>query len=112
MSSGDLQTVFAEIESLSRRFKLTLIQFDHEVQGTAENYHKGDWRKIAIKGRGGTSFVNLVNWLKENNRIGQVNIILTDGFAPWPERENFHLLWVLTNSEAQPAWGDVVRLRE
>jgi predicted metal-dependent peptidase len=108
MSSKDLERVFTEVESMSQRFKITVIQFDHQVQGDPQKYHRGDWKKIKILGRGGTSFINLVEWMKENKQVGDVNIILTDGYAPWPNEEDFYVIWAIVNEEVKAPWGKTI----
>lgn len=117
MSDHDLEKIYTEIESMSQRFKITLIQFDHGVQGLPQKYHRGDWRKIKILGRGGTSFIDLIEWMKEHKQVGQVNIILTDGCAPWPEPEDFFVLWVIVGNadhieSIKPPWGEVIRVEK
>jgi predicted metal-dependent peptidase len=42
-------------------------------------------------------------------------VILTDGFAPWPEEADamgIPVLWIINNEQAQPPWGKVARLLE
>jgi predicted metal-dependent peptidase len=107
MSSKDLERVFTEIESMSQYFVITVIQFDHGVQ-KVEKYHRGDWRKIEVQGRGGTSFIELIKWMKDNQAVGKLNIILTDGYAPFPEPQDFHVLWAIINKEVIAPWGDTI----
>lgn len=41
-------------------------------------------------------------------------IILTDGFAPFPDESaamNIPVLWLLNNEEVEPPWGKVARIR-
>ena len=94
MSDRMVEKVFAEIEAISQYFKITLIQFDYNVQ-SIERYHKGDWKKINIKGRGGTSIPNALKYIEENNLIGQINIILTDGESALPNKKLYEVIWVI-----------------
>ena len=90
-----LEQFFSEIESMSQRFKITLMQFDHGYQCHAK-YHRGDWRQLKVQGRGGTSFVEAFKALDEFKLWGRLTIILTDGDAPWPEPPKGHdVLWVI-----------------
>jgi predicted metal-dependent peptidase len=103
---------FTEIEAMSSRFKVFVTQFDHQVTD-CRRYHRGDWSKIDIKGRGGTCFVNAINWIKENQMVGKVNIVLTDGEAPWPEPEPFETIWVIVrNPKIVPPWGQTIHIKD
>jgi predicted metal-dependent peptidase len=108
MSSKDLELVFTEIEAMSQRFKITLIQFDHGVQGKPAKYHRGDWKKIEIQGRGGTSFTKVLDYIEENKLVADANIILTDGYAPFGPERPYYVLWAIVNKEVKPPWGDHV----
>ena len=108
MSSKDLELVFTEIEAMSQRFKITLIQFDHGVQGDPQKYHRGDWKKIKIHGRGGTSFVDVLNYIEEKKLVADANIVLTDGYANFGPERPYHVLWAIVNKEVKPPWGEHV----
>ncbi len=110
MSRKDLEMVFTEIEYMSQKFKVTVGQFDHGIQAEPRKYHRGDWKKIKILGRGGTSFIEPINWMIENKQAADVNIILSDGYAPFPDEPPFFVMWALVNKDAKPPWGKVVRI--
>lgn len=112
VSDKMLQQFFGELETMAHKFKITLIQFDHEIQDVAK-YRRGDWKKIGVKGRGGTSFINCIEGMKEKCIVGKVNIILTDGYAPWPEEQPFPVLWcVMGDNDERPPWGDYIRIKD
>jgi predicted metal-dependent peptidase len=108
MSSKDLENVFTEIEAMSQRFKITLLLFDHCVQGKPQQYHRGDWKKIKLHGRGGTNFVGLFDWMEENKAIGQANLVLTDGYDNFGPKRPYHIMWCIVNKEVKPPWGQYV----
>ena len=108
MSSRDLELVFTEVEAMSQRFKITLIQFDHGVQGKPQKYHRGDWRKIKILGRGGTSFTEVLDFIEQNKLVADANIILTDGYAPFGPERPYYVLWAIVNKDVKPPWGEHV----
>ena len=110
MSRKDLEVVFTEIEAMSQRFKVRVGQFDHGVQDPPRKYHRGDWKKIKILGRGGTCFHAPISYMLENRDAGDVNIILTDGYAPFPEKPPFYIMWAIVNKEVDPPWGHTVRI--
>jgi predicted metal-dependent peptidase len=93
MTTNLLNKVFGEIEAVSRHFKIKLIQFDHEVSDVRD-YHKGDWKKIEIKGRGGTSFKHPFDYIEKNKLVGKMNIIMTDGYASYPEEKTYPVTWL------------------
>ena len=113
ISERMLRQFFSELELMSTKFKITLVQFDHVVQ-SVEKYRRGDWKKIEVHGRGGTSFVNAINTLKELKIVGRVNIILTDGYAGWPEPEDFEVLWAIIGGKDHPVppWGRVLHIED
>jgi len=110
MSKKDLEMVFTEIEAMSQRFKVTVGQFDHGIQEEPRKYHRGDWKRIKILGRGGTSFHEPIQWMIENRRAGTVNIILSDGYAPFPDEPPFFVMWAIVNKDVKPPWGKTVRI--
>jgi predicted metal-dependent peptidase len=108
MGTKELEMVFTEIEAMSQRFKITVVQFDHAVQGKPQKYHRGDWKKIKISGRGGTSFTNVFDWIEEHKMVADANIMLTDGYADFGPKRPYHVLWAIVNKESKPPWGEYV----
>jgi hypothetical protein len=109
-----LQQWFAELEAMSMRFKVTLMQFDHGYQCHSK-YHRGDWRKIEVKGRGGTSFIEALKAAEEKRLVGRVNIILTDGEAEWPKQPKYPVLWVILrhpSRDIKPPFGTTIYIDE
>lgn len=107
-----IEQCFTELEAMSQRFKITLVQFDHGYQDHCK-YHRGDWRKIKVKGRGGTSFIEFFKAIEEKKLVGRVNLVLTDGEAPWPEERKYPVMWVLIphgGRKIEPPWGDAITI--
>jgi len=99
MTDKILERVFAEVESMSQHFKITLIQFDTEVTKVSE-YHRGDWKKIAILGRGGTRFNAFFEYIEQNKCVGRMNAIITDGFDyQIPTPRNYPVAWVVVGRQ-------------
>lgn len=119
-----LETFFAEIEALMKTrcegTNLWLVQCDYKIT-SVDRYRKGDWKKIAVAGRGGTSFLPVFEELNRGyvacpktgkkipiscNRL----IYLTDGFGEKEItlRNRFHTLWVYP-LEHQPVKCDKSR---
>lgn len=115
-TSGSIDTkrieqFFTELEAMSMRFKITLVQFDHGYQDH-QKYHRGDWRRLKVKGRGGTSFIEFFKAIEEKKLVGRVNIVLTDGEAPWPEPRSYPVMWVIMphGRPITPPWGEVINI--
>jgi predicted metal-dependent peptidase len=110
-----LEIVFGEIESISQKFKITLIEFDSIVQKVRE-YKKGDWRTIAITGRGGTNFNCVLDYIEHNNLVANVNLILSDGQCSIPEERDYSVIWAIVGSEnckefkRNEYWGDLLEI--
>lgn len=118
MSKEILRKVFTEIEAMSQYFKILLVQFDVGVNDVTE-YHRGDWNKIEIKGRGGTSFKSAFDYLEKNKLVGQMNVMLTDGYDALPTEREYPVTWVIVGQEGidylggrNNIWGDVVLIKD
>lgn len=110
-----LEVVFGEIEAISQKFKITLVEFDDKVQRVRE-YKRGDWKTISIIGRGGTDFSNVLNYIEEHNLVANANIILTDGQDHIPAEKEYPLIWAIIGTEnynifkSRKCWGDLLEI--
>lgn len=66
-------------------------------------------------GGGGTSFARIFevmpDYYKED--LPSHIIIMTDGYAPFPEEsaaKNVPVLWIIVDSDIEPAWGEVIHI--
>ena len=110
IGNDELEQFFAEIEAISYRAKVFVLQWDAQFQGF-DRYRRGDWKNIEIGGRGGTDMVAPVVWLEENGAVGDVMIMLTDGYCQWPDERKFPALYVITTDVEGPDWGHVIRMK-
>lgn len=111
ISKEDLEQFFAEIDALAYRTRVCILQWDHAFQGFTPRYRRGDWKKIKIHGRGGTDMAAPVEWLLENRLIGDVCVMLTDGYCNYTEPRSFPMLTCITTpGGAEPNWGRVIYL--
>jgi len=109
----ELEQFFGEIESISSRAKVTILQWDAQFQGY-DPYRRGDWKKLTIKGRGGTDMAAPMEWLCDNGLVPDCTVMLTDGHANWSEDKKFPYICVITTPENQtegPSWGNVIRMK-
>lgn len=105
---------WAEIESMITRVKIGVLQWDAEYQDWWPKYKRYDWKKIKLKGRGGTDMAAPIDWLIKNGKVPRSGpvIMLTDGYCNYHAPCDFPFICVITNeSGAAPAWGEVVRLK-
>lgn len=117
MSMDIIKKVFAEVDRMSQHFKITLVQFDTAVTDVS-TYHKGDWRKIKIKGRGGTVFKSFFDYIETNGMVGAMNAVLTDGFDyDIPEEKPYRCCWIVVGKEGidylnkNCEWGEKVLIK-
>lgn len=115
ISDRELSVAYGEIVGAINQFngKLSgrLGFFDTEVYGLYDFESVEDVLKIKPEGCGGTSFTVIFKYLKKymetNDNVAGV-VILTDGYASWPEEsESMGLptLWLITNDRMIPPWG-------
>ena len=76
-----------------------------------------EFKIIRPEGGGGTSFDIIFDYVNEKmSDEPPINIIiLTDGYAPFPEEQRANgipVLWIINNDKVQPPWGKVARLIE
>jgi predicted metal-dependent peptidase len=106
-----LEQFFSELEMISQKFKVTLVQFDHGYQ-CHDAYHRGDWKTLEVKGRGGTSFIEYFKAIEEKKLVGKCNIVLTDGEARHGEERRYPVLWVImphgSKESVTPPWGKFI----
>ena len=121
MSDKIVSTVFNEIKNCIDEFngkvKGYVGTFDTNVYNVVEFEDKEKLDEYSIKGRGGTSFINVFKHIDENMKDISLKavIILTDGYAEYPDEvqtKGLPILWVITNKVSNPTCGKVVRICE
>lgn len=84
--------------------------FDYTVS-EPENFESlEDILSIKPIGGGGTSFFSIFKRLKEfdENSLPNAIIIITDGFAPFPDEKEalgIPVIWIIVDSSVTPPWG-------
>lgn len=121
MSDKIVSAVFNEIKNCIDEFngkvKGYVGTFDTNVYNVVEFEDKEKLDEYSIKGRGGTSFINVFKHIDENMKDISLKavIILTDGYAEYPDEvqtKGLPILWVITNKVSNPTCGKVVRICE
>jgi len=115
IGSKELEQFFAEIDAISSRAKVYVLQWDHSFQGYAK-YRRGDWKKFEVHGRGGTDMAAPIQWLIDNRIVADVEVMLTDGYTNWIEESKvkFPFITVITTPEGTtdgPGYGHTVRMK-
>lgn len=113
-SIGDveLKQFFTEIESLSYKSKIWLLQWDN-IYRDYRLYRKGDWKKISVKGRGNTDMAAPIDWLIKNNLVKDAVVMLTDGYCNYADPRKINYICILTTNNQytnRPSWGHVFNL--
>ena len=116
ISEEDFQKFFSEIANTVNGFpnyKLTLIQCDSTIQDVQEfSKDKPFCQKspITVKGRGGTDFTPVFDYVKEEKISPKVLLYYTDGCGSCPAKApEYPVIWVLTENANIP-WGKKIKL--
>ena len=122
MSNEAITDCYSEIYGAIQQFngKLTgkLGFFDAVVVEPVPFEDEDEFKIIRPKGGGGTSFHVIFDYVKAKMMDDPPVsiIILTDGYAPYPDEADamdIPVLWIINNKEAKaPSWGKVARLIE
>ena len=122
--SGSMQdemiaAVYSEVkgalEQFDGRLKGWLGFFDVNVTKPKEFDSIEDILALKPVGGGGTSFHSIFRYVERNmtDNLPRCIVILTDGFAEFPEETaalGVPVLWILCNDSALPPWGKVARI--
>lgn len=122
MSNDAITDCYSEIYGAIQQFngKLTgkLGFFDAVVVEPVPFEDEDEFKIIRPKGGGGTSFHIIFDYVRKKMQDDPPVsiIILTDGYAPYPDEAaamDIPVLWIINNKEAQPpSWGKVARMIE
>jgi predicted metal-dependent peptidase len=109
MSEQDISKGIAEMDAIRKMYRVPvyLLEADYTV-------HRAKWVEPneeipSLKGGGGTSFVPVINHLKENKPDVDVLVYFTDGYGEFGENPEFDVIWVV-NSSVQPPYGKTIRI--
>lgn len=117
----------AEITATFTEVKGAIDQFDGKLKGWLGFFDAAiiepkpfesvdDVLKIKPAGGGGTDFQIIFEYVHKHmeNKLPACIIILTDGYAPFPEEhlaQDIPVLWLIDNSDVEPPWGKVARIK-
>lgn len=109
--------IYGAIMQFNGKLQGKLGFFDAVVVEPTEFTDEEEFKIIRPKGGGGTSFHIIFDYVKEkmiDNPPVSI-VILTDGYAPFPDvsdTDNIPVLWIINNNAVEPPWGKVARLIE
>ena len=121
MSDEQITTAYSEIKGAIDQFdgklKGWLGFFDAVVVKPQEFENEDEFKIIRPAGGGGTSFDIIFEYVQNEMRDKPPAsiIILTDGYAPFPDEKEamgIPVLWIINNEDAQPPWGKVTRIKD
>ena len=121
MSDDQITTAYSEIKGAIDQFdgklKGWLGFFDAVVVKPQEFENEDEFKIIRPAGGGGTSFDIIFEYIQNEMRDKPPAsiIILTDGYAPFPDEKEamgIPVLWIINNEDAQPPWGKVTRIKD
>jgi len=109
--------IYGAITQFNGKLQGKLGFFDATVVEPIPFEDEDELRIIRPKGGGGTSFHIIFEYVQKymEDDLPVSIVILTDGFAPWPDEADslgIPVLWIINNEKAQPEWGKVARLIE
>lgn len=118
ITGGMITAAYSEIkgaiDQFDGRLKGWLGFFDAAVVEPEPFQSEAEFKAIKPRGGGGTSFHVIFKYVREhmNDHLPASIVILTDGYAPFPEEKEamgIPVLWLL-NSNVKPPWGKVARI--
>lgn len=121
MSDEQITTAYSEIKGAIDQFdgklKGWLGFFDAVVVKPQEFENEDEFKIIRPAGGGGTSFDIIFEYVQNEMRDKPPAsiIILTDGYAPFPDEKEamgIPVLWIINNENTQPPWGKVTRIKD
>lgn len=120
MSDAEITAAFSEVKGAIDQFdgklKGWLGFFDAAIIEPKPFESVDDVLKIKPVGGGGTDFQIIFEYVHKHmeNKLPACIIILTDGYAPFPEEhlaQDVPVLWLIDNSDVEPPWGKVARIK-
>ena len=118
MSDKMITAAYSEIKGAIDQFdgklKGWLGFFDAAIIEPKPFSNEDELRIIRPAGGGGTDFQIIFEYVHQHMEKPPASIIiLTDGFAPFPQEKlamGIPVLWLLNNETVEPPWGKVARI--
>ena len=120
MSDDMITAAYSEVKGAIDQFdgklKGWLGFFDAAVIEPKPFEDEDEFKIIKPEGGGGTSFHVIFKYVSDNmmDKPPVSIIILTDGYAPFPNESmalGIPVLWLLNNEKVEPPWGKIARIK-
>ena len=120
MSDKEITAAFSEVKGAIDQFdgklKGWLGFFDAAIIEPKPFESVDDVLKIKPAGGGGTDFQIIFEYVHQHmeNKLPACIIILTDGYAPFPQEHlarDIPVLWLIDNNDIEPPWGKIARIK-
>ena len=119
ITKRELTVLFGEVRQALlqfRHFKGKVSFFDWDVTEPVEFESEEDLEKCRPAGGGGTSFRSIFWYMKKHmtRDLPEAVVVMTDGYAEFPQESEtlgIPVLWIIIDSEVQPPWGKVIRIK-
>lgn len=110
MTPDDLKMGVSEMDAIRKMYKVPLYLIECDTQ-----VHNSKWVSPMepiphLKGGGGTSFVPVMDHLKQNKPDVDVLVYFTDGYGDFGADPGFDVIWVINNTHVNPPYGKVIRV--
>ncbi len=110
--------VFLELKSCIEQFQSvsgTICFFDTRVTGTYEFQSVKDLEHLHPKGRGGTNYRCIFQFLKQQKKEERPTavVILRDGYAAFPSEKEalgIPVLWCIADNRSDAPWGKTIHI--
>ena len=114
MITAAYSEVKGAIDQFDGKLKGWLGFFDAAIIEPKPFSNEEEFRVIRPAGGGGTDFQIIFEYVQQHMEKPPASIIiLTDGFAPFPQEKfamGIPVLWLLNNEQVEPPWGKVARI--
>ena len=120
MSDAEITQCFSEIkgaiDQYNNKLEGWLGFFDAAVVDPIPFMDEEEFMIIRPQGGGGTRFDIIFEHIREKmeDDLPVSVVILTDGYAPYPEEAetmDIPVLWIITNEDVTPPWGRIARIK-
>ncbi len=115
MITAAYSEVKGAIDQFNGKLKGRLGFFDAAIIEPKPFENEEEFKIISPAGGGGTDFKIIFEYVRQHmaDELPASIIILTDGYAPFPQEHlagGIPVFWLLNNEQADPPWGKVARI--
>ena len=103
----EVKTFFGQIERIVKDAgQMTVCQWDTRIVDVWKKYKKGDWKKIKMKGGGGTSVQCIFDYMVKNGHKRDMLVVFTDGYFDMGfDSRGIKTLWCVTTTDVKVPFG-------